>query len=363
MDTPVSSRTRRNGGPLAHFDVLDGLRGVAALLVLLGHETAIVFGTSGSLAPRKELAAAFFFMLSGFVISSAYEDHLRRGMPATDFLARRVIRLYPLIALGIAVGSLAWIVEGADFGLRGYFSIGLGLLALPSPQTGFSFGNFPINPPEWSLCFEMLAYILFYLFRPSNLYLCIFIAMNLLCYMLVDWAWYGPEIPTAYFVFQAVSCFYIGLLLWRAHDAGYLSRVVVSFWALAALIVGGCLIPLWVGPVVNWGAVLLLFPSVIIVGSNHGRRASSRTFRLLGRLSYPTYILHWTILVVTSRFLITRLNVAATVVLSLVVALLFSWVALEVFDEPVRNWLSRRYVGGARSRNISRRAAQSEGTS
>ena len=113
MDTPVSSRTRRNGGPLAHFDVLDGLRGVAALLVLLGHETAIVFGTSGSLAPRKELAVAFFFMLSGFVISSAYEDHLRRGMPATDFLARRVIRLYPLIALGIAVGSLAWIVEGA----------------------------------------------------------------------------------------------------------------------------------------------------------------------------------------------------------------------------------------------------------
>lgn len=93
-------------GQTYHFATLDGLRGVAALLVLLGHATAIDLSPALTLVPRKLLAVEFFFMLSGFVVAYAYEDRFRAGFSVREFLLRRAVRLYPMIVVGACLGTI-----------------------------------------------------------------------------------------------------------------------------------------------------------------------------------------------------------------------------------------------------------------
>ena len=52
------------------------------------------------------LAVDFFFVLSGFVLARAYETKLRTSLSWRRFLEMRVIRLYPLFALGIIFGAV-----------------------------------------------------------------------------------------------------------------------------------------------------------------------------------------------------------------------------------------------------------------
>ena len=86
-----------------HYAILDGLRGVAALLVILYH----VFECfDWSPAPHGYLAVDFFFVLSGFVIGYAYDDRWKKrstpnpsggagsgSMTMGEFFRRRLIRL------------------------------------------------------------------------------------------------------------------------------------------------------------------------------------------------------------------------------------------------------------------------------
>lgn len=84
------------------FDTLDGLRGTAAIVVLLLHVASAetpdlpVFGSA-------YLAVDLFFLLSGFVIGHAYEARLSDGLTFGKFLKIRLVRLYPLYVLGLAL--------------------------------------------------------------------------------------------------------------------------------------------------------------------------------------------------------------------------------------------------------------------
>ena len=86
------------------YATLDGLRGVAAVLVLCYHTH--VFPGSAAIAPHGYLAVDFFFMLSGFVIASAYQEKLKAVFTVPDFVMQRVIRLYPVALVGILLGAL-----------------------------------------------------------------------------------------------------------------------------------------------------------------------------------------------------------------------------------------------------------------
>lgn len=89
-----------------HYAILDGLRGVAALLVVLFHllET---FATSHAdqLINHGYLAVDFFFILSGYVIGYADDDRWGR-MTIWDFVKRRLIRLHPMVVMGMVVGAV-----------------------------------------------------------------------------------------------------------------------------------------------------------------------------------------------------------------------------------------------------------------
>ena len=109
------------GGSLAknHYEVLDGLRGVAALLVVAFHtfepnDYGVRFH---QIINHGYLAVDFFFLLSGFVVAYAYDDRWPR-MSQWSFYKRRLIRLQPMIVMGSLIGAaLFYFQKGAAFPL------------------------------------------------------------------------------------------------------------------------------------------------------------------------------------------------------------------------------------------------------
>ena len=83
------------------YITLDAMRGIAALFVVARHFS----GLRGAADPQFSfLAVDLFFLLSGFVLSFSYDERIAAGMSPAAFLMKRIIRLYPLYFLGIALG-------------------------------------------------------------------------------------------------------------------------------------------------------------------------------------------------------------------------------------------------------------------
>ena len=100
------------------YEILDGLRGVAAMIVVVYHLFED-FGAGVAVqgANHGYLAVDFFFVLSGFVIGYAYDDRWDR-MSYGDFFKRRLIRLHPMVIFGSFLGLLMfYFTDGGPFGL------------------------------------------------------------------------------------------------------------------------------------------------------------------------------------------------------------------------------------------------------
>jgi peptidoglycan/LPS O-acetylase OafA/YrhL len=117
------------------YEILDGLRGVAAIMVVAYH---IFEGhANGShidqVINHGYLAVDFFFLLSGFVIGYAYDDRWAKGVSIGTFFKRRLIRLQPMVIFGSAIGAVCF-----------YFS---NSAAFPEIH----------NVPVWQMLFVMLV--------------------------------------------------------------------------------------------------------------------------------------------------------------------------------------------------------------
>ena len=91
-----------------HYDLLDGLRGVAALMVIWYHVfEGFAFASAGNIETLNHgyLAVDFFFILSGFVIGYAYDDRWGKNFTMKDFFKRRLIRLHPMVIMGAVLGA------------------------------------------------------------------------------------------------------------------------------------------------------------------------------------------------------------------------------------------------------------------
>ena len=99
-DNPVSVFTDSKN----HYEILDGLRGVAAVMVVLFHLFETFTGGNHliQIINHGYLAVDFFFVLSGFVIGYAYDNRWAK-MTLGGFFKRRLIRLHPMIILGMLI--------------------------------------------------------------------------------------------------------------------------------------------------------------------------------------------------------------------------------------------------------------------
>lgn len=150
------------------FYVLDGFRGLAALLVVVYH---YVDPSEYPFLSNSYIALDMFFVLSGFVIYHSYASRLRRGMSAGTYINQRFARLGPTVAIGVLFGAIATLayynsvgreVDPARFALvhAGNLLFIPGLVDYNVPQVGI-YELFPSNGPLWSIFFEFVASVCF----------------------------------------------------------------------------------------------------------------------------------------------------------------------------------------------------------
>jgi peptidoglycan/LPS O-acetylase OafA/YrhL len=304
--------------------------------------------------PRFYLAVDFFFVLSGFVVAYAYLQRLRDDLGFFKFCLLRAIRLYPLIALGTVLGAahVLWMERAATTDLLGFIAAFVGsLFAIPTPHVSFSYSRWPLNPPEWSLTYEVAASLIFgvFLFKISLRQLFVIIAISLGC-LYVFTAFHDPSAPAGTSfkeVARIAFSFSMGVALYSMRHKNLLSRFSLSMPALYLLVFGTTCVPVQFGWMFDMLATTLLFPAIIILGSNHrGRSGEDWLNRKLGDLSYPLYILHWPVILLTRDIFgahFDQLSVL-TIVASLT-ALAVAWIAFTVFDKPVRRFLVAAVTG------------------
>lgn len=354
----------RGGGRGGHaFVELDGLRGVAALAVVLMHLHAL-FGAAGGLLDRHAyLAVDFFMLLSGFVIAHAYEERLRDPAARRGFLIDRVIRLYPLLILGTVTGffAAALLPDYDGAGLSTLYLIA-GSLPVPVPPIGNAWAAFPLNFPTWSLFWEIvlnvgIAFAAPYLTRRRLVLLvavCLLATVALgLQHGRVD---IGAKFPGVIGSAPRMTGeFAGGVLLLRMHRAGRLARGRVRWWV--PLIVLACfyLLPKehpW-SLTFDLVAIALVLPCCILLAAG-SEPVMQAVAGWSGTISYPLYILH----ILVSGFVAyafgrggVRPGVASGAV-AVLIAIAAAFVAFALYDLPLRTLLRRRF-GSQRHRSVA----------
>lgn len=293
----------------SRFEYLDGIRGVAAIFVLIRHTG----GLWGFEFFRSYLAVDIFFILSGFVIAHAYDEKLRSAaLSFTDFAKLRVVRLYPVFIFSLALMSAVMLLQTLAGKHHGDFSwaqfgevIALTALFLPS-HLGKDNALFPINSPYWSLFFELVANFVYALVRPVlSVQLNLFIVLLAGAFMAlvglrngdlnIGFQWGMESIVGG--LARAHFGFFLGLFLYRYH-AGFARwcQGRVSHWYAMAAVVAILASPSF-GALNAWADLLfvgLLFPLCLMIAAQPAPAASTVTkaLVLLGAASYPLYVLH-----------------------------------------------------------------------
>lgn len=110
-----------------------------------------------SAVPHGYLAVDFFFCLSGFILAYVYEERLQNGMPFVDFAIARLIRLYPMVLIGVALGfGIYWSADPTSAPAL-FRDLGIDLLLIPtaSPDAPNPGDMLALDPPFWSLSYEL----------------------------------------------------------------------------------------------------------------------------------------------------------------------------------------------------------------
>ncbi|HEY1984423.1 MAG TPA: acyltransferase [Terracidiphilus sp.] len=295
-----------------HVPALDGIRGLAVLMVVMQHYGDLSRSDSQILRILniiKETGWAgvdIFFALSGFLITGILWQKRNEHNRFKNFYIRRGLRLFPLyyavwafLAIYIFATHRPW---RADYSA---FLLYVGNFASRSPIGDFGVGHF------WSLAVEEQYYIIwpFVLWRLTNkrtaMYVLIFAAFfsiilkpALIVMHLGEWGYY--LLPShmeglAWGSFLALAAVTPGLHPYLAR-AGRLMPVV--FFAILGLefyfhglpntypLADAFAIPLF-----SLGAVLLIWNS-LLPGSLCGKLMNLRFLRFYGKYSYGLYVYH-----------------------------------------------------------------------
>lgn len=358
-----------------HYQILNGLRGVAAVVVVWFHIFE-AFATShlDQGINHGYLAVDFFFILSGFVIGYAYDD--RWGtMSALDFVKRRVIRLHPMIVIGAIIGAVMFYFQGCSVWdvsqitvLSLLFATLLNALLLPA-TTGMEVRGvgemFPLNGPSWSLFFEYLANILYMLFIRKfsttilsiltiifGLGLAAFAILGPLGDLCVGYSLTGMEFTGG--SLRILFSFTAGLLLSRIFKP---IKIRAAFWLCSIVLVALLAMPriggaeaLWMNGLYDTLCCIVFFPLLVFLGAS-GKCTDKYTVKMckfLGDISYPLYMVHYPFIYlyfawVKNENLTFEESLPGAIGL-MVGSIVLAYICLKFYDVPVRRYLTKRFI-------------------
>jgi len=362
-ETPLD--TTVTGKP--HYEVLDGLRGSAAILVVLFHimGMTVSWADTGQLLHHAALAVDFFFVLSGFVVAFAYDDRWKT-MSTGQFILIRLVRLHPLVLLGAALGLISFLIDPFATNQKAiplstvlsYFALACLLLPYPALPNRWT-DTHSLNSPAWSLLQEYIGNLAYALvlrrLGTKTLGVLVVLAGALLAWC----AWEKNTLDLGSYwetLWQGTArmafSFMMGLWLYRVRDRfpKIRQRLHLGWIAASLVLIAVFAMPLmpkeWphANGIYEAGMVIAVFPLLILCGA-HSQigKLEMAVCRFAGRISYPVYILHYPFLLIYMNFVtFTRPDLRTAHIAgaaSFVIVMVFAWLAVKFFDEPVRNWL------------------------
>lgn len=342
-----------------HFEVLDGLRGIAALAIVIFHFMEWVFTDySKNFIGHGFLAVDFFFCLSGFVIGYAYDNRIEK-IGTIEFFKSRLIRLHPLVILGAVLGLLAFLFDPFVH-YSALYSTGriillfiCSIFLIPFPvMPERSFNLFGLNAPSWSLFWEYVAnifyaFILYRIGRRSLVVLTI-IAAAALCFvsyragnLLGGWGgesfWDGGA--------RISYSFSAGLLIYRFN---WIIKNKLGFIGLSILLSFAFLMPYfkwdWLAEVI---VVLFYFPLLVSLGagSNLPLRLK-KVCEFSGKISYPLYMTHYAAIWMFANYYNASkpgtIKLSFIIITGVILLVGFAYLVMVFYDIPVRRYLNSK---------------------
>ena len=364
--TPASLATK------PHYPLLDGLRGVAALIVVTFHLTEpLGTGHLDILVNHGYLAVDFFFLLSGFVIGYAYDDRWPT-MSIGTFFKRRLERLQPMVVLGMTLGAVGFYFTDSTiwplihtiplWKLLLVLLIGYTILPVPLSLDIRGWQEMhPLNSVGWSLFFEYLANILYALGlrKLSNraLGVLVLLAALALAHLAITspagdvsggWTLNAEQVRVGFT--RMMYPFFAGLLLSRVAK---LTRIKHAFWGCSLLLALVLYMPrlggaaqVWLNGIYEAFAIILVFPLIVYLGASGvvHTQAEGRLCKFLGEISYPLYLVHYPLVYfyvawISNHQGVTLAHAWPYALLILLGSVLLAYASLKWVDEPVRRWL------------------------
>lgn len=377
------------------YEILDGLRGVAAMMVVVFHlfETYSK-GPAYQIINHGYLAVDFFFVLSGFVIGYAYDDRWDK-MTTWGFFKRRLTRLHPMVIIGTLVGFFL-LYFGADAFpnileaplWKILLCVLCGFLMIPTGGSMDIRGwneEFGLNGPQWTLLLEYCGNILYalvfrHLPKIALAVLCVFCAFFTLD-LTLGWDVFGffPDGPR-YTVIGGWSItgqqmyvgftrllypFLCGLLISRIlpgrmtkdNPSGSPIRIRGGFWWCALVLAGILAMPCIGGKsgvpdgLFQAASILVLFPLIVLTGagSQTTDAFSTRFCKFLGDVSFPLYITHYPLIYAQMSFAVKYADAPLWQHVLVAVGVFFfsvgmAYALFKAFDEPTRKWLTEHWL-------------------
>src|SRR5665648_50290 len=362
----------------SHYDILDGLRGVAAVMVVAFHLLEAFTGGDHlkQIINHGYLAVDFFFVLSGFVIGYAYDDRWGK-MTLKSFFKRRLIRLHPMIVMGMIIGAIGFYYSASPILFPGISTVPvwkmllvmvIGFTLIPVPLSLDIRGwqeMHPLDGPAWSLFFEYIANILYALivrkFSNKLLAVFVFIAGCALIHLAVTspngdiiggWSVDSTQLRIGFT--RLLYPFFAGLLLSRISKPG---RIKYAFFWSSLLVVlvfsitriGGSE-HLWMNGLYDSFSIIFIFPLIVYLGASgvvEGKFASTLC-KFFGDISYPIYIIHYPLIYIFTAWVVDN-NVPMgkawpNALLVLFLSITIAYASLKLYDVPVRRWLGKRFM-------------------
>ena len=329
---------------------LDGLRGLAALVIMLYH-LEMVFRSHGPFV-RGYLMVDLFYLLSGFVLAVSTERKLAGGIGALAFTRARFVRLWPLVAVGAGLAVVRAFFIGMADPLTLLFWLALDLAMIPVLTGVGPFYRF--NGPQWTLFWEIVANFLHALLlrRVPTRWLPLLAACFGAGLVLVvqdhgadnvgvsalTWeTWYRP-------IARVGWSYVLGVWMGRVYREGL--RTSGLPWHLALLLAVGGIMALPYLPISratgDLAFVMAFMPLVMWnVAMSRPPQAIGRMLEWLGNYSLPLYCVHLTVLVWISELLgrevwVRFLAVAAALALSYLCSRLISFKGKPIAAAAVR---------------------------
>jgi peptidoglycan/LPS O-acetylase OafA/YrhL len=366
VKAPLTERT---------FVALDGLRGVAAIMVALRHAPFLwaIPATPTGWMRNSYLAVDLFFVLSGFVLEHAYGRRFREGMSLRAFMLARLQRLYPLYALAFILALpflFGQLRDGALGPAQAMIEFLCGALMLPTPNFAHPQADlYPLNFAAWSLFFELLANLLFAAFgrrlgTKSLIWLVGGSALALVVCATAGWLGFGIEVDKrgvlgggpSWETFGAgglrvVFSFFAGVLIYRFHERMWLPPASLGAAVAAFAVVTGIL-ALGFSANIDLPATLLsvmtIFPLAIITCARFDppKGALKNTMQALGLLSYGLYVLQG-VMFYAVEFVAENLGIESAWIglLAVPVVAVIAYAATVFIDLPARRRMKQALRG------------------